>query len=898
MILADYRDQPTEIDPTEEDFQEAEKLARLWAEGKLPQTTVEPDSAFIGRRYNETITPDEMSVHECKLFNANPLDYDWYVKHFKDLPSYLTRYFVSRYIAIFEKKGRHAANTFLREKMSPANARVRMVMSKYLKLPDTTKITLLKEQDVIEQSVLAAPSSQQLTLNLDQTETGSGPSKHRILAELEVDELKDMACILANAVIRQQAESSTCTKYETEDAEYIALLMICKESIALIHKFGLVPPVALDKVTPENVVQAISKMRDEKWWLGKLKRVRKLMREHLAIAMGQVSSKASAYCSWDCVKEHQSQQKKNWEAIKNLMLWDELTDEEIDLADMVLKSQANPAIRRHELMVRTRGCEDIGNAMGLQGLFLTLTAPSKYHNHYKRGGFVGHWNGASPADTQRYLNHIWQLIRTKLGNEGLRWFGVRVAEPHHDGTPHWHLLIWVKPEEVSAIRDIFISYATREDRAELHPEYEREKQKPFRKCDYVGPMDYRIRCDVGLIDPDKGSATGYIAKYISKNIDGYAMDDEVSDETGKPVKEMAKHVSAWKSRWNLRQFQFFGGAPVTTYRELRRYANLDKASYLNYLTMLKRDQLLNIYDELEVKTGRKLAGPPMPVELIRQNKKYDAKYIFVLLSHAYQPSIESENGDVVKAMQGADIGNWQDYIMGQGGPFVKRTDLLIRNVYETLPFASPHGEDVKKIKGFEAFGEEYKTRTRVWSIVPKSGAKPEHKKEVTYEFDKPSEDPATWKFKQRVVTLKKNDDADAIAPGSEATDFGGSAASRSSVNNCTEPPPEQVTNKVLRDLDPMVEQEIKRLILEYELDDSFGDELISGKWLILDQNEENTKSIKLRLGDGQRLPDSLVYRNAPKEKAPDLSWLGEGWQEAVFDQPEDEEYEQPDMSLL
>ncbi len=236
-------------------------------------------------------------------------------------------------------------------------------------------------------------------------------------------------------------------------------------------------------------------------------------------------------------------------------------------------------------------------------------------------------------------------------------------------------------------------------------------------------MDYRPRCDVKQIDPEMGgSATGYIAKYISKNIDGYAMDDELADETvsinpetgekeGKKAKDMAKNVSAWKSRWNIRQFQFFGGAPVTTYRELRRYANLDKAKFMDYCLQLTRKELNGIYDEMTAD----LHGPRWPAV------KQKTKELLVRISAGYQPKIENKDGSVAETMQSADSGNWHGYVMGgQGGPFVRREDLIVRNVYQVTPYGSPYGEAVSKIEGFSAAGEFVKTRLRTWTIQKKS----------------------------------------------------------------------------------------------------------------------------------------------------------------------------------
>ena len=193
--------------------------------------------------------------------------------------------------------------------------------------------------------------------------------------------------------------------------------------------------------------------------------------------------------------------------------------------------------------------------------------------------------------------------RSKLDREGIRCYGFRIAEPHHDGTPHWHLLLFFHPDEAAQARKIARHYLW--------------------KTDSPGePGAWRHRFNSKAIDPEKGTAAGYLAKYVSKNINGAGLGHLESDEDWtSSLAESANRVRSWASAWGIRQFQQIGGPSVTVWRELRRLGPED--------------------DQVD----------------------------------------EEEGGALWEAVTAADQGDWCSFVIAMGGPSIPRSARPLKPAY-------------------------------------------------------------------------------------------------------------------------------------------------------------------------------------------------------------------------
>jgi hypothetical protein len=293
---------------------------------------------------------------------------------------------------------------------------------------------------------------------------------------------------------------------------------------------------------------AIARMTCNRWWIKRLRRARDLAVETAARDTGRVHAKREVYVSEETVKRRGLQLRQSAGYLADSIAHNEQTGQDFTLAELAARGVSNKAIRRGELMVRIRGCEEFAAAAKHAALFVTLTCPSKMHRMTAGGTVNPKWNGATPRDAQGYLCNIWAKARAELDRRGIVRYGVRIAEPHHDGTVHWHLLAFMPQAVAQTFREVLSRYALEEDGNE------------------PGALEHR--CTFIEIDASRGTAAGYVAKYIAKNIDGFAV--QMDFESGMEAVTASNRVEAWATCWRIRQFQQFGCPPVTLWRELRR----------------------------------------------------------------------------------------------------------------------------------------------------------------------------------------------------------------------------------------------------------------------------------------------------------------------------------------
>ncbi|UAB70647.1 replication endonuclease [Vibrio sp. SCSIO 43132] len=344
-----------------------------------------------------------------------------------------------------------------------------------------------------------------------------------------------------------------------EECSYLEALQTAFRGIcADMRRVYLKPPAIKKKHdtiedAERELERAIRRCLDINYLVRKFKFLRTQYIEYSQIALGRVGGRKGQrqYVSARTFARWEKKQIEVEQFVNAMAVMSDDTGQVFDLAEVVKRTTANPENRRIELVVRSRGDEERAIDLGYEGVFVNWTLPSKYHRNSDR------WNGCTPKEAHEVLMDKWKLARAwfKKPKIDIQWFGLRVAEPHKDGTPHAHMFLYVRPDQKQALIDIIEGIAIDEDKDELFVN---------------GKLDITPRITIKDCDPSKGTATGYIIKYISKNINGAHMPETEAEK-------LAMSATAWARTHRIKQFSQSGSPSVGLWRQLRRANAMDTA---------------------------------------------------------------------------------------------------------------------------------------------------------------------------------------------------------------------------------------------------------------------------------------------------------------------------------
>lgn len=293
----------------------------------------------------------------------------------------------------------------------------------------------------------------------------------------------------------------------------------------------------------------IAKSMSRKYWRRRIQYeadIARLNAEAALKTVGGLSPAAQLYSSDVTVEKIRIRKSDQDDYLSSKVIVNTHTGNKISLSELAERATVN---RFKELYWISKNFESIAKDRGMGWLFVTYTAPPEYHPNPLKGKCSYNPKLGVKA-SHDYISSAWARIRSLLNKRNFKsgidtYFGIRTAETHKDGSVHWHLLIFATPEAV-------------------HPFIEASKEQ--------FPLYGQLKVEIG--DPNIGSASSYIFKYLAKgfdtsvsNFDSQGKDaetDDLREEEDLASIRYGERVRAALQTMRVRQYQPFGVKNVLT----------------------------------------------------------------------------------------------------------------------------------------------------------------------------------------------------------------------------------------------------------------------------------------------------------------------------------------------
>ena len=322
---------------------------------------------------------------------------------------------------------------------------------------------------------------------------------------------------------------------ETVSEEFVRLQknhsdLSCTELINLFYKTNIskcVPKIDSTNIEFKNETMTLTLTE---FWKRKLTNATRRNRELIAFRLGLIGKKETLYCTNATVRELKQSVLSKEYFNRNIVIANKLTAEYVHINNAT--SQQSQLYS--ETLCYLNGLNKYAIRHELSAALITITAPADMHMKKQKGKLY------SPIDVHKKIQSQWK----KYSDNTYQWvddnFYFRIVEPHKDGTPHWHVMIFFPKKKLAHHKKALLSA------------FEIESFKGTEILDWKN------------LDLHKNDAIGYLLEKVQK---GFEKSSQIKYDNN------AARRAAYIQLWNFKGQEFIG-LPVNTktlWRQLRSH---------------------------------------------------------------------------------------------------------------------------------------------------------------------------------------------------------------------------------------------------------------------------------------------------------------------------------------
>jgi len=341
------------------------------------------------------------------------------------------------------------------------------------------------------------------------------------------------------------------------------------EGVPFNEKAPLPYGIDYDSVTGKTNETKNQRVSQEKWWRRRIERLCNQTTELINYDLEIVKAEKNEYCSTWNTKRRISNKQAEALYLENTFIGTKDGKTSLKLADIAKKPEHKIA----ELYTAAKGLEKIQKTKGYSWIFVTVSCPPEFHPNPAKG--KRSWDRElTPKDSSQHLQGGWARTRAQTAKNGIEMFGIWSKEPHKDGCPHMHALIYAHSDDLEQI--------------------EKNLRNQFGQSDQA----------VKVVKPDgRATPTTYILKYLMKAVGC----EQAPNKKGQI--ENHDSVEAASALWGYRKYGFFGvKSSLGLWRELRRTADLEESEIPENIKRTRQNAIagdferfvLGLYDGVEL----------------------------------------------------------------------------------------------------------------------------------------------------------------------------------------------------------------------------------------------------------------------------------------------------------